>query len=103
MFNHRDTPEYREVGAGDWGEAELRQWLKADQGVLVTSELQFRGCEADAVICVTKGWGDYMHVIRSPVTRAVAHLCLITGDLGLNVPEMRKYWEVEIMEKGAGD
>ena len=99
-----DTPKYREVGAGDGEEAELCQWLKADQGVLVTHEHQFRGCEADAVICVEQYWGDYIYsVTRSPVTRAVAHLCLIISDYNLNVPEMEKYWKVKIMEKGAGD
>ena len=102
MFSYFNIPKYREAGAGVGGEAELCQWLKADHGVLVTDELQFRGCEADAIICVTQFWGNNS-AIRSPVTRAVAHLCLITIDYNLNVPEMKKYWEVEIMEKGAGD
>ena len=97
-----DTPEYREAGADCGGEAELTEWLEAEHGVLVTHEQQFRGCEADAVICVTQEWGDYT-VRRSPLTRAVAHLCLITGDLGLSVRGMRRHFEVEIVEEGAGE
>ena len=99
-FYGDDTPEYRKGGAGDAGEEDLCQWLEADHGVLVTSEIQFRGCEADAVICVTRDWAGYTGTGRSPLTRAVAHLCLITNDHLLNVQKMRKYWEVEIMEKG---
>ena len=54
MFYYGDRPEYREGGAGDGGEAELTAWLRAEAGVLVTRELQFRGCEADTV---TTYWG----------------------------------------------
>ena len=53
MFGYYDRPDYREGGAGDGGEAELSAWLRAEAGVLVTHELQFRGCEADTVIFVT--------------------------------------------------
>ena len=67
-------PEYQK-GAGDGGEAELTAWLKAEGGVLVTSEVQFRGAEADYVIFVTRFWGSDIRSIRSPLTRAVAGLC----------------------------
>ena len=102
MFNYGGRPEYREGGAGDGGEAELSAWLGAEAGVLVTSEHQFRGCEADTVIFVTRYWGDYISS-RSPVTRAVAGLLLVTGDLDLSVPELRRDWDVEIVEEGAGE
>ena len=102
MFDYGDRPEYREAGAGDGGEKELSAWLGAEAGVLVTSELQFRGCEADTVIVVTRGWGGYINT-RSPVTRAVAGLLLVTGDSGLNVQELRRDWDVEIVEEGAGE
>ena len=97
------TPVYfPEVGTDDGGEAELTEWLEAEHGILVTHFQQFRGCEADAVICVERDWG-YYNDSRSPVTRAVAHLCLITSDLRISVPEMRRYWELEIMEEGVGE
>ena len=96
-------PEYREGGAGDGGEKELSAWLRAEAGVLVTSERQFRGCEADTVIFVTLDWGDYTGIRRSPVTRAVAGLTLVTSDFNLRVPELRRDWDVEIVEEGAGE
>ena len=105
MFKYGGRPEYREGGAGDGGEAELSAWLRAEAGVLVTSEHQFRGCEADTVIFVTTDWGGYISTTsrRSPVTRAVAGLLLVTGDLDLSVPELRRDWDVEIVEEGAGE
>ena len=104
MFHCYDRPKYREGGAGDGGEAELSAWLGAEAGVLVTSEHQFRGCEADTVIYVATCWGDYINSnSRSPVTRAVAGLTLVTGDWGLSVPELRRDWDVEIVEEGAGE
>ena len=38
--------------------------------------------------------------MRSPVTRAVAGLLLITSDFKLRVQNLRRNWEVEILEKG---
>ena len=70
----------------------------------MTHEQQFRGCEADAVICVTRVWGDYTdHSGRSPLTRAVAHLCLITSDAFISFRKMKRHWELEILEEGAGE
>ena len=66
-FDYRGRPKYREGGAGDGGEAELSAWLRAEAGVLVTSERQFRGCEADTMIFVTSCWGAYRSSRRSPV------------------------------------
>ena len=96
------TPEYREDRADDRGEAELSEWLEARHGILVTHEPQFRGCEADAVIFVTRHWDGYngSGSSRHPVTRAVAHLCIITGDTNLKIWGMRNYWDVEILEEG---
>ena len=68
--------------------------------MLVTSEVQFRGAECDSVIFVTREWGGYSsRSMRSPVTRAVSGLLLITSDLGLNVKEMKTHWKVK-MEEG---
>ena len=106
MFDIDDRPEYREGGAGDGGEKELTAWLGAEAGVLVTSEHQFRGCEADTVIFVTRHWGgDYSTntTRRSPVTRAVAGLLLVTSDYDLSVQGLRRDWDVEIVEEGAGE
>ena len=104
MFNIDGTPKYREGGAGDGGEAELTAWLRAEGGVLVTSEEQFRGAEADSVIFVTRDWAGFrMRGRRSPVTRAVAGLLGITSDLDLNVPGVRRHWEVTILEEGVNE
>ena len=104
MFYYGGRPEDREGGAGDGGEAELSAWLGAEAGGLVTSEQQFRGCEADTVIFVTKYWGaGYSSTMRSPVTRAVAGLLLVTGDSVLSVQGLRRDWDVEIVEEGAGE
>ena len=106
IFDHNyGTPKYRDDSAGDSEEAELTSWLRAEGGVLVTSEVQFRGAEADSVIFVTRCWSGYSvsSSSRSAVTRAVAGLLVITSDNGINVPKLRKNWEVEILEEGAGD
>ena len=83
--------------ADDGGEAELCEWLDADHGILITDERKFRGCESDAVIFL-KRWSGQGNDDRSPVTRAVAHLCLITSVFGVSVQDMRRYWDLEIME-----
>ena len=105
MFDfYSETPKYREGGAGDGGEAELTAWLRAEGGVLVTSEEQFRGAEADSVIFVTRDWAGFrIRGRRSPVTRAVAGLLLITGDMDLSVQGMRRHWEVTILEEGVNE
>ena len=38
--------------------------------------------------------------IRHPVTRAVAHLCIITSDANLKICGMENNWDVEILEDG---
>ena len=83
------------------GKAELTVWLRNECGVLVTSEMQFRGAEADSVIVVTRDWGNYniTRSSRSPMTRAIAGLLLIASDNSLNVPEMRRHWQVQILEE----
>ena len=97
-------PKYREGGAGDGGEAELTEWLRAEAGVLVTHQDQFRGAESDTVIFVTTDWaGYYSRRRRSPLTRAVAGLMLVTDDKWLSVQELRRDWDVEIVEEGAGE
>ena len=101
MFDYGGTPEYREDRASDGGEEELTAWLRAEAGVLVTHEVQFRGAECDSVIYVTEDWGgNISSSMRSPVTRAVVGLLMITSDHELSVPEMRRDWEVTILEEG---
>ena len=68
--------------------------------MLVTHGVQFRGAECDSVIFVTRYWAGYRSRRRSPVTRAVAGLLLITSDEDLSVQEMRRHWEVTILEEG---
>ena len=90
---------YREDRGEDGGLAELTQWLRADSGILVTHERQYRGCEADAVILMTEVWASgYSGAnMRSGVTRGVAHSALVTSDLGIRVREMREHgWDVDM-------
>ena len=56
------------------------------------------------MIFVTRNWGGYSSFsMRSPVTRAVAGLTLVTSDWDLRVPGLRENWDVEIVEEGAGE
>ena len=100
-----DTPNYRQDRASDGGEEELTAWLGDKAGVLITSEVQFRGAECDSVIFVTREWASYIGSSRrSPLTRAVAGLLVITSDYKLRVQEMGRNWDVEmILEKGTGE
>ena len=103
-FNY-DAPEYREDRGEDGGLDELTQWLRADYGILVTHEPQYRGCEADTVIMVTEVWGGGFGVYtrRNGLTRGVAHSALVTSDLYINVREMEEHgWDVE-MEEGSSE
>ena len=103
-FNYFGAPEYREDSGEDGGRAELTEWLRAESGILVTHAHQYRGCEADAVILVSRDWGgdgyydDYVN-IRSPAARAVCSLAVITSDLGLTdqerISSMQEHWDVE--------
>ena len=54
-----------------------------------------------AALSFSSDWGDYSSS-RSPVTRAVAGLLLVISDGGLRVRELRRLWDVEIVEEGAG-
>ena len=89
-FDYDGAPEYREDSGEDGGEAELTEWLRAESGILVTHAHQYRGCEADAVILVSRYWGDgggyydYGNNSRSPAARAVCSLAVITSDLELS-------------------
>ena len=104
-FNYFDGPEYREDRGEDGGLDELTQWLQSDSGILVTHEPQYRGCEADTVIMVSRSWaGGYTgNNRRSGVTRGVAHSALVTSDYYIRVREMREHgWDVE-MEDGSSE
>ena len=73
---------------------DLVKWI-TDGGVLLTHEKMFRGCEAEAVIYLARGWGGVAgDQRRSGFTRAVSDLCLVTDDLGIKQDELRKYFNV---------
>ena len=73
--------------------------------MLVTNAVQFCGAECDSVIFVTRYWGgDILNYSRrSPMTRAVAGLLVMTGHEGLSVQKLRRHWEVEILEEGVSE
>ena len=70
----------------------MEAWLERG-GVLLTHNMQFRGCEADVVIVVSSYWGA-RDVRRSGITRGVASLCLIAPDISVNVDKMRETYNV---------
>ena len=53
-FYFSGAPVYREESSEDGGRAELTEWLRAESGILVTHAHQYRGCEVDAVILVSR-------------------------------------------------
>jgi len=61
--------------------------------VLLTHSKQFRGCEADVVILLSR-YGSYGDGMRSGLTRGVASLCLIFDDDVVDVEELRKLYNV---------
>ncbi len=103
MFEKDGSPMYRENTADDRGDTELTEWLEDKCNILLTHTQQFRGCESDAVILVTHTWYMFTKVQarRSGITRGVASMVLFISDSGLKIREMRKHWDVEILEEGA--
>ena len=69
-------------------------WLEGEgEGVLVTTDLLFRGCEAPAVVQVARfGYGRWRRR-RTATTRAVAALLLITSDKDINCDHVYNYFE----------
>ena len=90
-FDRYNSAEYSSEG-GDQDTSSVEAWLERG-GVLLTHSMQFRGCEADVVILVSRYWAGY-DGRRSGVTRGVASLCLITPDDSVNADKMRKVFNV---------
>ena len=72
----------------------VERWLEGEgEGVLVTTARLFRGCEAPAVVWVSRyrygGWWGR----RSATTRAVAALLLITSDRHTNCDNVYNYFD----------
>ena len=105
MFEYDGSPIYREDTADDGGDADLTDWLDDKCSILLTHTPQFSGCECDAVILVTRSWNvSYRgQARRSGITRGVASMALLTSDIGLEIREISKLWDVEIIEEGAAE
>ena len=70
----------------------VERWLEGEgEGVLVTTTALFRGCEAQAVVQVTR-CGRRM-LLRTAATRAVAALLLITSDERIDCDQVYNYFE----------
>ena len=89
MFNSdgqkKNVPgEYYNVEK-EFVEAQKRDVLSWSRhgGVLITTTQQFRGCEADVAIVVGSGWTLRTRGHRNGLTRGVAHLCFITGNMSV--------------------
>ena len=73
----------------------LREWISSSSGgLLLTTTLQFRGCEADIAIIIGTDLSFRFRGHRSCLTRGVAHLCYIVGDTLVNVEEISKSFDV---------
>ena len=73
----------------------LRDWISSSSGgLLFTTTLQFRGCEADVAIIIGTDQSGRIRGHRSYLTRGVAHLCYIVGDTLVNVEEISKSFDV---------
>ena len=73
----------------------LKDWLYSNSGgLLLTTTLQFRGCEADVAIIIGTDLSFRIRGHRGCLTRAVAHLCYIVGDILVNVDEISKTYDV---------
>ena len=71
----------------------VERWLEGEgEGVLVTTAHLFRGCEAQAVVQVSRhgyrGWWG-----RTAATRAVAALLLITSDRNIDCDHVYNYFD----------
>ena len=73
----------------------LKDWLSSSSGgLLLTTTLQFRGCEADVAIIIGTDLSFRIRGHRGCLTRAVAHLCYVVGNTLVNVEEISKNFEV---------
>lgn len=60
---------------------DLVKWIQGEvDGVLVTHDVMFRGCEAENIVFISDMWGGGGRQARSGPTRAVSKLCLVTSD-----------------------
>ena len=60
---------------------DLVKWIQGEvDGVLVTHDVMYRGCEAETIVFISDRWGGEGRQARSGPTRAVSQLCLVTSD-----------------------
>ena len=64
---------------------------------MLTHDKLFHGAEADTVISISPGWGGTNTTnVRSGVTRAVSHFCLIaTAVAGVDVEKLSQTFNVQ--------
>ena len=62
---------------------------------MLTHDKLFNGAEADTVIFVSSAWGSGTLNIRSGVTRAVSHFCLITAVDSTDVEKLSQTFNVQ--------
>ena len=84
---YNDKEEFAEAQKQD-----VLTWSR-DGGILITTTQQFRGCEADVAIVVGSSWTLRTRGHRNGLTRGVAHLCFITGNVSVQ-KEIEKHYDV---------
>ena len=84
---YNDKEEFAEAQKQD-----VLTWSR-DGGILITTTQQFRGCEADVAIVVGSSWTLRTRGHRNGLTRGVAHLCFITGNVSVQ-KEIEKHFDV---------
>ena len=77
----------------EFAEAQKRDVLSWSRngGILITTTQQFRGCEADVAIVVGSSWTLRTRGHRNGLTRGVAHLCFITGNVSVQESIMKQF------------
>ena len=82
---------------------DLVNWINHG-GVLLTHEKMFAGCEATIVVMLSHDWGVQGgggH-LRRGLTRAVSQLCLVTSDYGIELDEIKQYFNVIDLREDQG-
>ena len=92
-FDGDGIPTYDDTNVCYTGD--LESWI-LNGGLLLTHDILFNGAEADTVIFVSSNWGGMTTNIRSGVTRAVSHFCLVCNvAVTTNVEKFSQSFNVE--------
>ena len=97
----KNTPGEHYNNEEEFVEAQKRDVLSWSRngGILITTTQQFRGCEADVAIVVGSSWTLRTRGHRNGLTRGVAHLCFITGNVSVQETILKHFDVIAYDEK----